>query len=378
MKINCVQEELSKGVSIVEKSLYMRSTLPMVNNLLMKTTKGGVVLSGNDLEISIEVTLPTSVIEEGEVLAPIKLLSGIVNKLPAGSIEVNVDDRNFMRLISGQSKINIHGFSTEEFPLPQKLEIGDKISIESEALKEVIKKVIIAVSNEESKQVLTGVLFDLTADNKLTMVSTDGYRLAMNSIKVDNSNNIAKSVIIPGRALNELNKIIQQESFKGQIAITITDDQISFSFGKIYFVSRLIQGKYIDYQQIIPKEWKTQVIIDRLVFLEALERAFVIASSSANIIKLDVLNDNSNKVLITASNNELGDASDMLDVEIKGEKQKKIAFNVRLLMDVLRNLESAKIVIELMGDMNPAIITQQSEDEYVYVLMPLRTVGDDA
>jgi len=374
MKINCVQEELSRGVSIVEKSLYMRSTLPMVNNLLIKTDSDGIVLAGNDLEISVEVTLPTMVQEQGEVLAPIKLLSGIVNKLPAGSVELEVDDRHFMRLVSGQSKINIHGYSTEEFPVPKRIDIGDRIQVGSEVLKDVIKKVIIAVSNEESKQVLTGVLFDLKADNKLTMVATDGYRLAMNSTSVDNSNNIDKSVIIPGRALSELNRILHQESYKGQIEITITDEQIAFSFGKIYFVSRLIQGKYIDYSQIIPKEWKTKVEIDRLTLLEALERAFVIASSSANIIKIEIL-DSDNKILITATNNELGDASDTLEVVVQGEKQKTIAFNVRLLMDVLKNLENDKIIVKLTGDTNPAVITENSEDdEYLYVLMPLKAV----
>lgn len=375
MKISCVQEELSRGVSIVEKSLYMRSTLPMVNNLLIRTNENGIVLVGNDLEISVEVTLPTMVQEQGEVLAPIRLLSGIVNKLPAGSVEIDVDNRNFMRLISGQSKVNIHGYSTEEFPIPKRLDIGDRIQIGSEVLKDLIKKVIIAVSNEESKQILTGILFDLRAGNQLTLVATDGYRLAVNTTTVDNVNSIDKSVIIPGRALNELNRILQQESYKGQIDITITDEQIAFSFGKIYFVSRLIQGKYIDYKQIIPKESKTQVIIDRLTLLEALERAFVIASSSANIIKIEIL-DSDNKILITATNNELGDAADTVGVSIEGEKQKTIAFNVRLLMDVLKNLENEKVVIKLTGDINPAVITEDLEnEEYLYILMPIK-VGD--
>jgi len=374
MKINCVQEELAKGVSMVEKSLYMRSTLPMVNNLLIKTEKDGIILAGNDLEISIEITLPTMVKEVGEVLAPIKLLSGIVNKLPAGAVELDVDDKNFMRLVSGQSKINIHGYSTEEFPVPKRLDVGDRIQVGSEVLKEIIKKVIIAVSSEESKQVLTGVLFDLKSGNKLTMVATDGYRLAMNSTSVDNVNNIDKAVIIPGRALSELNRIIQQENYKGQIEITLTEEQIAFSFGKIYFISRLIQGKYIDYTQIIPKESNTKVEIDRLTLLEALERASVIASSSANIIKIEIL-DSDNKILITATNNELGDAADTVDVNIEGEKQKTIAFNVRLLMDVLKNLENEKAIIKLTGDANPAVITEDSNnDEYLYVLMPLKSV----
>jgi DNA polymerase-3 subunit beta len=136
----------------------------------------------------------------------------------------------------------------------------------------------------------------------------------------------------------------------------------------------LIQGKYIDYSQIIPKEAKTKVEIDRLTLLEALERAFVIASSSANIIKIEIL-DSDSKILITATNNELGDASDTLEVNVEGEKQKTIAFNVRLLMDVLKNLENEKIIVKLTGDTNPAVITEDLEnEEYLYVLMPLKAV----
>ena len=371
MKLNLDYEKLLKGIQIVEKAVSTKSTLPIISNILIEAKKGGKLnLSGNDLEIGIEVNLNATVEKSGIVLAPAKTFSAAISKLPKDKVFIEVDDSNNIKVECGRSKFNIRGIAANDFPKVSRLNNAKKIKLRKNVLGEMIKRTLFSVSTDESKQILNGILFDIHKED-LCMVATDGYRLAIKKSSIDHVSKEKVSIIVPGKVLNELSKIIK-EGDESEIELGVCSDQISFDLGDVYIVSRLIQGKFPDYNLVVPKESKTNVEILRKDFLEATERSSVIASTSANIIKLEVSN---GKLLITANSSEVGNVSELLDVNVSGKSKTKIAFNVRLILDVLRNIEDDYIEINLGEDeLSAGVIKAKDKMDFTYVLMPIRTV----
>ncbi len=369
MEFNCSKEELVRGIHIVEKAVAVRNTLPIIGNILLESTSKGIKLAANDLEIGIEAIVDSQVLKDGAILAPAKTFSGIIQRLPEGEVKIKIDEGNTIKISCAQSKFTIHGLPTDEFPMLPKIKDGHEFEVPALLLRDIIKQTIIAVSMDESKHVLNGVLLDIN-DKELICVSTDGYRLAQRKATLEHKVNFKGSVIIPTKVLTELLRVLQQESYTDAVRVSFSKEQISFSFKDIYFVSRLIQGQFPDYKQVIPKKTEVQMTIPRTALQEAAERSSIIASTSANIIRLETMD---NKLHITANTPDVGNVSELLDVIIKGAEKNKVAFNVRLLLDVLRNIEDEDIILELTGTLSPGIVRSPSTSDYLYIIMPIRT-----
>lgn len=373
MKFKCVKDDLYKAIQIVEKAVAIRSTLPIIGNILIETTEKGLKLASNDLEMGIELVIDANIAQEGAILAPAKTLSSIVSKLPAGEVSFDVENNNNIKISCGRSKFSILGLSTEEFPMLNKLDSGVILNIEANLLKEMIKQTIIAVSLDESKHILNGVLVEVSK-NEIKFVATDGFRLAQRQsvLKDINTSSDSIAVIIPTKALQEVSRIIQQDELKEDIRIVISKEQAAFEFKTVYLITRLIQGQFPDYKQVIPKDDKAKIIISRKELLDAAERASIIASSNANIIKLEPKDD---QLMISANTANIGNVQEIVDVEKTGILDFTVAFNVRLMMDVLKNIDEDNIVLILNSPSAPGVIMPKENKDYTYVLMPIRTVS---
>jgi DNA polymerase-3 subunit beta len=371
MEFRCVKTDLNSALQIVEKAVSVRSTLPVVGNILLEATAVGLKLSSNDLEIGIELLLDANIVTEGAVLAPAKTLSSIVSKLSEGEVTFKVDENNSILITSKQSKFNIHGLPVDDFPALHRLSKGETLKIEADTLRKMISQVIIAVSLDEAKQFLNGILIEKDK-NELRFVATDGFRLARKISALHEDSASGLSIIVPSRALNEINRILQQEDYQGLVELVVTREQVSFQFKSIYFVSRLIQGQFPDYNHVIPADQKTRITISRKDLQEAAERASIIASSSANIIRLEMVDQ---RLLITANTSSIGNVSELVDIQKEGEDMQPIAFNVRLILDAIKNIPEDSIVITLNGATSPGVITPRGDKDFTYVVMPIRTAG---
>jgi DNA polymerase-3 subunit beta len=337
---------------------------------LFEASRGGLKLSANNLEIGIEVNVAAQTIKEGSILIPAKTLGEVVAKLPDSEITFKLKDKGVISINYKKSNINIHGLPADEFPQLPHIKEGKSINLEAKMFAEMIEHTIFASSNSEDKHVLNGILMEIGKQeaSNIRMVATDGYRLAKRAEKAAGLD-ISANVIIPARALNEVLRILQAD-LEGQVKLVVSSDRIAFKYQEVYLVSRLIQGQFPDYKQVIPKGSDTKVSIDTQAFLSAAERAAIIAQQSANIIKIEV---RSGQLKILATAPDVGSVEEVLEVETKGKEKAQVAFNVRLITDVLKVIETEKISLELGETLNPGLIRPVGGPDYIYIVMPIRT-----
>lgn len=378
MEFSCPRNELLKGVQIVERIVSTKSTLPIIGNILFEASKSGLTLSANNLETGIEVTIQAKIVKEGTILIPAKTLSGIVSKLPSVDISFKVSEKNMVKISYNDSYFTIHGLPSDEFPSLPKVKEGKTFDLDAAILSEMINQTIFAVSASEDKYVLNGVLFetgrsDITGDSSdLRLIATDGYRLARRGAKVGTKGDV--KAIIPAKALAEVSRVIADSKEK-EIKITIGTDQAAFKYEDVYLVSRLIQGQFPDYKQVIPKGSDVKVTVDTKDILEAAERAAVIASGSANIVKFEV---KGSSLHVAANTPDVGSIDEAIKVEVKGKEKTSIAFNVRLIIEVLKAISTDKVALELSGPLSPGVIKPVSGEDYIYIAMPIRTAEASA
>ncbi|MFH1387171.1 MAG: DNA polymerase III subunit beta [bacterium] len=375
MEFSCDKKELQAGVSTVERIVATRSTLPIIGNILFEASKNGLKLSANNLEIGIELGIKASVNKEGAILLPAKTLSGIVSKLPETAVSFKLAENGTMKISYDQSQFNLHSLPPDEFPALAKVKEGKSFSVDPDVFVSMVKQTIFSVSSSEEKYVLTGILLEvgrshLSGDqSNIRMVATDGYRLAKRSEKIETKGDQVINLIVPARALSEAVKMV--EMGKGtDLKITASTEQISFRYGEAFVVSRLIQGQFPDYKQVIPKKSVTKVTIKTKEFLKAAERAAVIASGSANVTAFEVKN---GKLYLTANTPDVGNVTEVISAEIKGGEKARASFNIRLITDVLNAIGTEKVIIELGEGLSPGVIRPEGNTDYLYIVMPIRT-----
>src|SRR3989339_709615 len=258
------KESLSYGVSLVERIVASRTTLPVTANVLFEAKKGGLKLSANNLEMGIEIALEAKVSKEGSILIPAKTLGGVVSKLPSGDISFKLKEKGLININYKKSNFNIHGLPSDEFPQIAKVKETKAFSVEGKVLIEMIGQTVFSASSTEEKHVLNGILIETgkipNEPTTLRMVATDGYRLAKSGAKVEGITG-SSSVIVPSKAMVEVLKIFSQNP-SSTAKVIIGADQISFKCDDIYLVSRLIPGQFPDYKQVIPKSTETKITID--------------------------------------------------------------------------------------------------------------------
>lgn len=370
MKFECQSQLLQKGITIVEKAVSQRTTLPVLENIYMELKGGQLRLRGNDLEIGIENMVPISKEKlEGSVLVKAKTISNIVSKLQDEKISIHVDDKKKMVIKGENLDFDIHCLATDEYPVFPNIEQGTQLELKIATLRDMIKHTIFAVSFDETKPFLNGVLV-FSENQDLYFVATDGFRLAMRKTVVS-SLNTAFSVIVPYKAMNEINKIIQSMDDDAVIKITISENQVAFRCDEFLLVSRVIKGQFPDYKQVLPKETEHTYLVPRRFLIEALERASVIASFSNNVVRLTF---NNNKADITAHAAAMGDFREGLEVTSeRGSGEVKVAFNVRLILEAIRILDTDDLKLELNGGLSPCMIKPANTEDCIYIIMPIRT-----
>jgi DNA polymerase-3 subunit beta len=362
MKFSVTKEKLLECLQQVQNVVSTRTTLPILSNVLLQTNGSEVRLTTTDLDVGVRGSFEAEVEKEGATTLPARRLFNIVRELPSSEIQFDVDGKNAASIRSGQSFFKILGLPEEEFPPLPKFDESKVVTIRQKDLRDGLRKTSYAISTDETRYVLNGVLFSFK-DNKLTLVATDGRRLAMVDIDLEFPRSHEGDIIVPTKAVTELHRLLTEE---GDLRVSVSSGQIAFDLEKALLVSKLIEGNYPNYRQVIPGEMKERVTLERETFLNSLRRVSLLASDKSNSIKL---NFSKNNIEITANTPEVGEAKESLPVTYKG-REFSIAFNPEFLMAPLRNLTEDEIFLDLIDEMSPGVIKIQSP--FLYVLMPMR------
>ncbi len=378
MRLSCLQENLKRGLAMVNHAISPRSPLPILANVLLATDSGRLRLAATDLESGITCWVGAKVDEEGAVTIPAKLFNDVVNNLPNDRVTLTLDARTQTVLVEcGRYKTNIKGIDAEEFPpIPNATEEEPTFTVAPDQLQHAIQQVAFAAASDESRPVLTGVLMRLR-DNHVTMAAADGYRLAIRTLNLPtgaiNPAPALTEFIVPARALADLARILSDDG--GEVAVTVTSGgrQVMFHTDLVNVVLRLLDGKFPDFERIIPTVYTTRAMLDTAEFLKAVKLAALFATSSQNIVKLSFEPGDDlgpGKLVISANATEVGDNQGELDGIVHGEVS-QIAMNVRFLSEALTAIKVAQVAVEMQGPQSPGVFKPVGQDSYVHIIMPM-------
>jgi DNA polymerase-3 subunit beta len=343
-------------------------------NVLLKTDNSGLKLTATNLEIGINCWVPGKVEAEGEITVPAKLLTDLVGSLPNQRIDLQLSAKDrTLKVTCGGSRSSIKGIDADEFPVVAAIGDAPATSVDARALREALGEVVFAAATDESRPILTGVLTKLAGD-RMTLAAADNYRIAVRSLTVAQPVGTEISIVVPGRSYAELMRILPDAEQPIEITITPNKSQVLFHVEGIDLVSRLIEGQFPNYEPVIPTGHSSRAVLDREAFLAGARRASIFARDSANIVKVEVGGDGSSEVSITAHAADVGDNADALEGAVEGQ-QTTIAFNARYLTDVLAALAADEVALELSGPLAPGVIRGIGHDDYVHVIMPVRTAS---
>jgi DNA polymerase-3 subunit beta len=367
MNLTIAKEQIINGLQAVQNVVSTRTTLPILSNVLLRAEGDKLELTATDLDVTVSSSVEAKVKKAGASTVPVKRLFGIIRELANSEIDLEVDDKNVCSVRSGASFYKINGLSADEFPPLAKFKEEKKVVLPQETVGSMMKKTSFAISTDESRYVLNGIFISLK-DHKMTMVATDGRRLALVDEEVDVSEKSQGEFIIPAKAVNELNRLLQD---KGELEIRYTENQASFTLkddkgSGVLIVSKLIEGNYPNYRQVIPNEVKERIPLVREEFLHALRRAEIMTSEKSNSVKLTF---GKNNLAITANSPEVGEARESIAVNYKG-KEMAIAFNPKYLIDPLNALPNDEVFIELIDELSPGVL--KINGPFLYVVMPMR------
>jgi len=377
MRVSCLQENLAKGLSIVDRAVSARSTLPVLGNVLLATDNGRLKLAATNLEIGITCWIGAKVEEDGAVTVPARTFTDLVNALPSDRIEMELAVRTqTLHLRSGRFENNIKGIDAQEFPIIPQVEDEDAIRVAPDVLKKMIDQVAFAAATDESRPILTGVLARFNG-SQLTLVAADGFRLSVRTATLDMAVEKSLEVIIPSRALAELNRISAEQENPIGIVVTPQRSQVLFHMSNIDLVSQLVDGKFPDYNQIMPKRHETRTVMDTAAILKACRAASVFARENANIARIVVTPGDDlapGHVTVQATSAETGDNAGELDATVDGAPV-EIAFNVKYLIDVLNVAGTPQVVLETSSPSSPGMIRPVGDDSFTHVIMPMHIGG---
>ncbi len=367
MNLTIAKEQILAGLQAVQNIVSTRTTLPILSNVLLKAEGDRLELTATDLDVTITCSVEASVKKPGSTTIPVKKLFGIVRELSNPEIEMETDDKNVTSVRSGSSFFKIRGLAAEEFPPLPKFKEDKKVVLPQEKIRGMLKKTSFAISTDESRYVLNGIFLSLK-EHKLTMVATDGRRLALVDEEVDVTEKSQGEFIVPAKAVNELNRLLQD---KGEVEIRYTDNQAAFTLkdekgSSILIVSKLIEGNYPNYRQVIPAETKERIALSREEFMHALRRAEIMTSEKQNSVKLSFTKNN---LAITANSPDVGEARESMAINYKG-KDMAIAFNPGYVIDPLGALTQDEVFLELIDELSPGVL--KINGPFLYVVMPMR------
>lgn len=361
MKIKISKENLIQGIQIVQNIVSSKATLPILSNMLIETRRDIVRLNTTDLDIGISCELPVETIEEGAITIPAKRFSDIVKELPPGNISITVKKNNQIDIEGQKCRFKLIGLSKEEFPKFPEFKNKEAVKINQQDFKEMIRMTQFAVSHEESRYVLNGILIEIE-ENIIRMVATDGRRLAKIEKNLISSTKNEMAVIIPIKAIHEIYRNLKDE---GCVSIIKGMNQVLFDIEGVLIASRIIEGDFPNYNQVIPKTAAQKIKVDTQELLSAIKRANLLATPDFQAIKFEVFLD---KLVISKSTPNVGESREELLIDHNG-KELIVGFNPQFLIDVLKNINEETINMELLGPDKAGVIRMS---DYLYLALPMR------
>lgn len=365
MKIICSKNNLLNGFLTVQKAVSSRTPLPILEGILIEAEDNQIKLIATDLEIGIESYIEGDIVEEGSVVLSAKIIVELIRKLPDAPVEMKSDENNKTWITCASSEFVIQGQSGLDFPELPEVDNDYVIEVPQDLLKNMIRQTIFSVAVEETRPILTGALMEIE-DNQVRLVALDGYRLALRKGKTAGSDHYSISEVVPGRILNEISKILGD--VEEMVQISKMGNHILFQIGQTSITSRLLEGEFINYKQIIPEEYKTRVKVSTHALLDSCERAALLARQGKNnLIKMEIFQDQ----LVISSNAEIGQVHEEVPIDNQGEEL-KIAFNSKYFIDALRIVEDDEIFLEFTTSVSPCVMKPLEDEYFTYLILPVR------
>ena len=369
LEISCLKKDLLKATQICIGAITPKTTLPILSNILMEAKKDNISIFATDLEIGMKYTVKCNVIKEGIITIPARHLTNIVKELPDGEFKIIEEKNNIIKIKSGNILFSINTLKKDEFPKFPSSPKEQSINISTSIIKDVMRKTVFAMSHDEVRYVLNGVCFEIGKNTRsetlLKAVATDGKRLAyiFNNIKIPSD--YTKKVIIPSKTIKEILRIIDEWE---DVKIIIGEKQINFKTDNILITSRLIEGHFPDYNQVLPKKYKKRIKLNTERFLISLKRVALLISDKTNYIKINLKKD---VMVLSIETPEVGQAREEIEIDYKGEEL-IIAFDPNYIIDVLKNIRDDEIYFDFIDSENPGVIRQVNSDNYLCVIMPIK------
>lgn len=368
MKFSCEQQKLTKALNVVSKAVTSRTTIPILKGIMLEvTSEGKLTMSASDLDISIQDTINVNVSEAGAIIVMAKLFGDIIRKLPSTEIDIECDEENNVTIKCMNSEFKIIGMSTDEFPSVNiTSENNEFIDFNKDKLRRMIDKTSFAASVDESRGVITGVLIEITAD-QVSMIAIDGYRMAITRKAKVNMNQ--KNIIISSKILNEISRIIGDiDSDIEEGKMFLSEKKAIFKFDNIQAELRLLDGEFINYADILPKDNKIEVKVSKRLLMESIERASLLSKTGKNnLIKISL---EENLMTIT-SNSEEGNVKEEIIIDKNGENL-IIGFNAQYVIDVLKSIDDEEIKMMFNTGITPCLIEPTEGNEFEYLVLPVR------
>ncbi|MGD2279545.1 MAG: DNA polymerase III subunit beta, partial [Candidatus Omnitrophota bacterium] len=364
MELSIQKSALVEGMQIVQNAVSQKSSLPILSNVLLEAELGRLKLTATDLDIGICSTIAVTTQQEGSITVPAKKFFDIIRALPEDcDIDLSMKKNNSINIKSGKANFKILGLSKEEFPQLPLFKDKDSVTVPQSLLREMFTLTDFAISKDDTRYVLNGILLEVKGD-ELTLVSTDGKRMALMKKKLPKKTLLDKEVVVPTKTVQEVKRLLTEE---GDAKIQFSDTQIMFLFPEFFIISRLIEGEFPNYKKVIPDKSKKQVKVAREELLSATKRASIFTDQDSLAVKLDI---QKKKLTITKNTPYLGEAKEQLEADYTGEEGLEIGFNPKYLMDVLKNMPDEEIVFEVSEANKPGVI--RKGEEYVYVVLPMQ------
>lgn len=362
MKLKVSKDVFLEGLQKVQSVVSSRTTLPVLSNVLIHADEGQVSLTTTDLEVSVRTQIEASVTEAGSTTMPVRRVFSIIKELAGGEIELSTDGKDVTDIRCGSSFFKIIGITSEEFPPIPEFSGSRSCVLQQGVFKEMLRNTNYAASTDETRYILNGVLLSFKGE-KLTVVATDGRRLALIEQELEFPKSAEVDEVVPSKTVDELVKTLGDA---GEVRIQSSETQISFEFDGLLIVSKLIEGTYPNFKQVIPGQCEERVTIERESFFTAVRRVSLLANDKSNSVRMSF---QKNRLEISAVTPEVGEALETVPVKYEG-KQVSIAFNPDFILDPLRNITSDEVYFEMTDDLSPGVL--KCDIPYLYVLMPMR------
>lgn len=377
MKFDILRDRLLDGLNDVMKAVSSKTTIPILTGIKIDVTNEGISLTGSDADITIQTFIPVeengeqimNITQTGSIVLQARMFNEIVRKLPTNDVEIEVTNGSATNIRSGKSEFHLIGSDATEYPQLPEISPDRQFTIPADLLKSIIRETVFAVATSESRPVLTGVNWKVEG-NELICVATDSHRLARRKVNLENLPTDITSVVIPGKSLNELNKIL--EDTNNPVQIVLTNQQVLFKSDDVLFFSRLLEGNYPDTSRLIPEDYKTNVTINGKSLLQAIDRASLLAREDRNnVVRFETLEDDT--IEISSNSPEIGKVEEQIHVESLEGEALKISFSAKYMMEALKAIDGQDVIVQFTGAMRPFILRSVADDAILQLILPVRT-----